>query len=171
MWISSRSLENGRVAVKTHFGCRFCTSSGGIRHGIHEEAALTLVQPLSAPDDGRNETVHMKMVGGDRRALLRFEVVGDLEGSLNLVESPEVVDISPIGALVLSQQSFPIESLQTIQLSVKGQAAPIAGKVRHVHRVIGEDGFARYLVGFELLSVPPALAEVLKSLSAENVAR
>lgn len=118
----------------------------------------------------KNETkVPVKAVGRDRRVLVRFEVVGVLEGSLDLVENYEVVDISLIGALVLSQQSLPLESLQTIQLSVKGQPTPIVGKVRHVRRVIGDDGFARYLVGFELLSVPPSFAELIKGLSGENV--
>jgi c-di-GMP-binding flagellar brake protein YcgR len=99
------------------------------------------------------------MTLGDRRSRVRLEVVGTLWATLDVREPTRLVNISRGGALITSSVPIPLESVQPLQLSLEGQAVTVDARVRHIRRVSGQDQPARYLIGVEFLSIPPALAK------------
>ena len=99
------------------------------------------------------------MALGDRRSHLRLEVVGALWATLELTEPTRLVNISRDGALIASSVPLLPESVQPLQLRLEGRDFTVDARVRHVRRVSGPDQPARYLVGVEFVSIPPALAQ------------
>lgn len=99
----------------------------------------------------------------DRRASLRFEIVGRLRGSLATAQPGRVHDVSPGGALVEMSYPLSVDSQQAVQLSHRGHVSSLDVRVRHVRPAI-EPG--RYLVGLEFLSPQQVVDEAL-GLGAE----
>ena len=97
---------------------------------------------------------------GDRRARVRFEVVGTLWGTLELHESSRIVDISRSGVLVESLLALPPDSVQLVRLKIGGEEVRVDGRVRHLRRITDEN-HAAYLIGLEFLSPPaPVVASI-----------
>lgn len=99
---------------------------------------------------------------GDRRGRPRFEIVGQLWGSLETVHPLRTHDVSRGGALVESKVSLPLESIQRFRVGFEGVVANILARVCHVRPggLPGEQ--ISYLVGLEFVEVPPGFAEHLE---------
>jgi hypothetical protein len=101
---------------------------------------------------------------GDRRLLLRFEVVGSLHGTLELSEPARVLNLSTGGALIRTALLLRVGSVQTIHLNVAGRTTRVAGLVRRLTPIESEAGQAAYSVGLEFVSPSPAAAASLEEL-------
>lgn len=99
----------------------------------------------------------MKRRLGDRRGRPRFEIVGDLWGTLDTVLGMPLLDVGKGGALVQSSVPLSPESVHHIAVSCDGQQTPARVQVRHVRQVSGADGRDYFLIGLEFLSMPSAL--------------
>lgn len=99
----------------------------------------------------------MKRRLGDRRGRPRFEIVGDLWGTLDTVISMPLLNVGHGGALVESSVPLAPESVHHVALSCDGQQTPTSVQVRHVRPVTGTDGVQHFLIGFSFLSMPAAL--------------
>jgi hypothetical protein len=104
---------------------------------------------------------------GDRRARVRFEVLGTLRGTLELTESARIVNISAQGALIESAAKVALGSLQELQLTLDGHLARVAARVCRLEQASGQSGSPLYLIGLEFLSPPSALVESIKMLAGE----
>jgi hypothetical protein len=100
---------------------------------------------------------------GDRRSRPRLEVVGLLWGALDILEPARVVDISRGGVLIESPVAVPPGSEQLIQLSLDGQRIRVDVRACHMRQAISRTGTGvHYLIGYEFVSPPAALAEALE---------
>jgi len=94
---------------------------------------------------------------GDRRGSVRLEVVGTLWAGFEIGEAVELLNISEGGALVAVRTPPPLDSIQSIHLTVEGRDIRKMARVRHVRRreAVAE---LQYLVGLEFVGEPPDLA-------------
>lgn len=99
----------------------------------------------------------MKRRLADRRGRPRFEIVGDLWGTLETVMGMPLVDISHGGALVQSALTLPTESVHSVTVNCDGQPTPASVRVRHVRPAIDSDGRESFFIGVEFLSMTAAL--------------
>ena len=99
---------------------------------------------------------------GDRRASVRFEVVGAFWGTFAVSEAVRVHNLTPQGALIEAHQPMAIESIQSVGLMFDGQPAVTKARVRHVRVVPGQPD--RYLVGVEFLSASTPFLETVNRL-------
>ena len=100
---------------------------------------------------------------GDRRGRPRFEIVGELWGTLDTVIAMPLRNIGRGGALVESAVSLPALAVHHVAVNCGGEqtSASVRVRVRHVRSTIGVDGDDCYLIGFEFLSMPaPLLAQI-----------
>jgi hypothetical protein len=104
---------------------------------------------------------------GDRRARVRFEVLGTLRGTFELTESARVVNISAQGALIESAAKVALGSLHELQLTLNGHLARVPARVCRLEQVSGQGGSPLYLIGLEFLSPPSALADSIRMLAGE----
>ena len=113
----------------------------------------------------------MKRRIGDRRARPRFEIVGDLWGSVDVRETLTVLDIGRGGALLESGAVFapgPVEVVHAVLAAPDGESYPIAVRVRH-STFTEREGHRAYRVGVEFVDVSADLDEFLvRHLAPEN---
>ena len=102
---------------------------------------------------------------GDRRGQIRFEVLGTLRGTLELIEAARVVNISAHGALVESPARVALGSLQELLLTVEGRPTKVSARVRRLQQI--NDQRERYLVGLEFLSPPISLTESIAQIAGD----
>jgi hypothetical protein len=102
----------------------------------------------------------------DRRTRIRYEVVGVLRGTLEILQPARVLNISGDGALVETPAAMVVGSLQSIEMRLDGRYARITSRVRHV-TPIGQPPKAEYAVGLEFQSTPESLTVSLANLIAE----
>jgi hypothetical protein len=102
----------------------------------------------------------MKRRIGDRRTKPRFEIVGDLWGSVDVSASLAVVNLGRGGALLESPLPFEPESVHSVVAVTADESHRVTVRVKHS---TGGDheGNRRYLVGVEFVDVPPSLEEFL----------
>lgn len=93
----------------------------------------------------------------DRRGRPRFEIVGELWGTLETGIGMPVCDIGRGGALVQSPVALAPHSTHHVAVSCDGGHAPASVKVQHVRPMVGEDGRSCFLIGVEFLAMPPEL--------------
>ena len=80
---------------------------------------------------GAHETAANDMSSlGDRRARVRFEVVGALRGMLELPARARLLNISRTGALIESPLAFPLESSQVVYFSLAGGEVAVETRVQ-----------------------------------------
>jgi hypothetical protein len=102
----------------------------------------------------------MKRRIGDRRGKPRFEIVGDLWGSVDVSASLTVCNLGRGGALLESSVPLAPESIHAV-LVVTGDES-FAARVRvHHTRPAEQAGRRRYLIGVEFVDVTPALEAFL----------
>jgi hypothetical protein len=96
---------------------------------------------------------------GDRRSYGRLEVVGVLWGALDMFEAARIVDISTGGVCIEAPAPMPAGSEQPIQFSIGGELITVDARVCHVRPIAAADGGMHYLIGYEFISLPAALAD------------
>lgn len=99
----------------------------------------------------------MKRRLGDRRGRPRFEIVGDLWGTLDTVIGMPLLSVGRGGALVQSSVPLTPQSVHHVAVTCEGQQTPASVQVRHVRPVAAPEGGDYYLIGLEFLSMPSAL--------------
>ena len=112
----------------------------------------------------------MKRRLGDRRARPRFEIVGDLWGTIDVVVGLPLVNVGRGGALVHSSVPLATESVHQVSIDCDGQPTQTSVQVRHVRPVLGADGREQYLVGLAFLSMPAALIAQIDAWVGEGPA-
>jgi hypothetical protein len=105
----------------------------------------------------------MKRRLGDRRGRPRFEIVGDLWGTLDTVIGMPLINVGRGGALVQSSVPLTPESVHHVAVSCDGLHTPTSVQVRHVRTVAAADGRDQFLIGIEFLSMPSALLAQIDS--------
>lgn len=105
----------------------------------------------------------MKRKSGDRRGQPRFEIIGDLWGSLDIAATLTLVNLGLGGALLESPIRLPPESVHAMVAISEGETHTITARVRHCGSGAPGDRAGRpaFLVGVEFLNVSPALQEFL----------
>ena len=96
---------------------------------------------------------------GDRRIRPRFDIVGDLWGTLETVLRLPLTNISRGGAAIHSHVPLPFESVHRLAFLCDGQELSVPVKVSHVDAKVSSDGERTYVIGVEFLSVQPALLD------------
>jgi hypothetical protein len=104
----------------------------------------------------------------DRRVAARFEILGELWGSLQALEPLRICNLAPEGALVESFAPLPVGSIQPIRLVQGTQTTEVRAAVRHLSPVYLEGGGRRYRVGLEFLNVDERAAAWIGSLMDEH---
>jgi hypothetical protein len=104
----------------------------------------------------------------DRRTAARFEIVGELWGSVQALEPLRVCNLGREGALVESVAPLPVGSVQPIRLVHGSQAAELRAAVRHLSPVFIQGGERRYKVGLEFLQLEEQAAAWISLLMDEN---
>ena len=99
----------------------------------------------------------MRRKMGDRRIRPRFDIVGDLWGTLETVLRLPVKNVSRGGALIHSHVPLPSHSVHRLTFPSEGQELSVPVRVSHVDTQVSADGERTYLIGVEFLSVQPAL--------------
>jgi hypothetical protein len=101
---------------------------------------------------------------GDRRGRPRFDIVGDLLGSLETVLRLPLKNISRGGALIHSHVPLPSDSVHTLSLSADGEAFTTLIRVKRVEEVTTGDGERTFLLGVEFVAESPALLGMIEKL-------
>jgi hypothetical protein len=104
----------------------------------------------------------------DRRGVTRFEIVGELWGSAEALETLTVCNLAPEGALVESATALAVGSVQPLRLTQGSSSAELRAAVRHLSPVYLDGGEQRYRVGLEFLNVDEKAAGCIGSLMEEH---
>jgi hypothetical protein len=104
----------------------------------------------------------------DRRNATRFEIVGELWGSVQALEPLRVCNLAPEGALVESVAPLPVGSVQPVRLIQGTRATDLRAAVRHLSPVYLAGGGRRYKVGLEFLNVDEDAARSIGILMDEH---
>jgi hypothetical protein len=104
----------------------------------------------------------------DRRGATRFEIVGELWGSVQALEQLRVCNLAAEGALIESIAPLPVGSVQPIRLVQGTQTTEVRAAVRHVSPVYLAGGGRRYLVGLEFLKIDEQTATSIGALMEEH---
>lgn len=104
----------------------------------------------------------MRRMIGDRRQKPRFDIVGELSGTLDAAVLMPIRDVGRGGAQVESSVQLPPGSLHWTTFSGDGVDTAVQVRVRHVRPVVASTGEQRYLLGIEFLSPSPVLLELVE---------
>lgn len=104
----------------------------------------------------------MRRRQADRRTRPRFEVIGDLWGTVETTVRLPLRNVALNGVLLESQVLLAVDSVHRISWDVDGHEVSAEVRVRHVRPVEGADGDRTYLVGVEFVTPSPLLAEQLR---------
>jgi len=88
---------------------------------------------------------------GDRRGDLRFEIIGQLWGSLETAEPLPLRNVGRGGALVESRLPLAPESVHDVRLAYDARTTTIQARVCHVTPIVSPSGTERYLIGLEFM--------------------
>jgi len=102
----------------------------------------------------------MKRRIGDRRVNPRFEIVGDLWGSVDVSASLGVVNLGRGGALLESPVPFAPESVHSVVAVTHEESHEVALRVRHC-TAGHQHGRPTYLIGVEFVEVSKELDDFL----------
>ena len=109
----------------------------------------------------------MKRRIGDRRSKARFEIVGDLWGSLDAKATLTVRNLGSHGALLESPVALPPDSMHWVTAVIDGHAELLRVLVRYSVR--NESGSTPgYLTGVEFVSVTPRPGVIRAQLSPQG---
>jgi hypothetical protein len=108
-------------------------------------------------DARQGDSVRRKL--GDRRIGPRFDIVGDLWGTLESVLHLPVRNVGRGGALIHSQVPLSSGSVHRLTLETAGAALTAQVRVQRVEARSSRDGERTYLIGLEFMSPHPALLE------------
>lgn len=100
----------------------------------------------------------MKRRLGDRRMRPRFEIVGELWGTLETVLRLPLKNVGIGGALFESHVPLAPESIHRLTWKCEDRETAVQVRVRHVRPIESADGERGYLIGIEFLSLNPVIA-------------
>ena len=120
-----------------------------------------------SPRSYKGDSVRRKI--GDRRIRPRFDIVGDLWGTLETVLRLPLKNVSRGGALIQSHVALPPQSVHRIALHADGQELSVPVRVSHVEQQTSADGERTYLIGVEFISAQPALAQLVDRLLVSGI--
>lgn len=98
---------------------------------------------------------------GDRRIRPRYDIVGDLWGTLETVLRLPLRNVGPGGALIESHVPLQAESVHRLSFPGDGRDSGTQVRIRHVKPTQSLDGHKTYLIGIEFLSIDPAMAGLI----------
>jgi hypothetical protein len=98
---------------------------------------------------------------GDRRGKPRFEIVGELWGTLETTTSLTVKNLGRGGALLVSPVPLAPDTVHWVTALADGHPHSVQLRVRHSTPTTGNGSGPRYLVGVEFLNVPPGVEELI----------
>lgn len=101
----------------------------------------------------------MKHRLGDRRVRPRFEIVGELWGTLEMVLQLPLRNIGIGGALLQAHVPLALESIHRLNWKSEGRETDVQVRVCHVRPVGSADGERSYLIGIEFLSLNPLIVD------------
>jgi PilZ domain len=107
---------------------------------------------------------------GDRRIRPRFDIVGDMWGTLETVLQLPLKNVSRGGALIHSHVPLPSQSVHRLAFNADGQDISVPVRVSHIDTQISADGERTYLIGVEFLSAQPALLQLIDQLAMHGPA-
>lgn len=99
---------------------------------------------------------------GDRRIRPRFDIVGELWGTLETVLRLPMKNVSRGGALIHSPVPLSADSVHSLALHAEGQAHSVQVRVSHVDTHVSREGHRSYLIGVQFLSAHPALVQLIE---------
>jgi hypothetical protein len=102
---------------------------------------------------------------GDRRSELRFEIIGQLWGSLEVTEQLPLRNVGRGGALVEASQPLSADTLHGVRLMIGSQPSDVEVRVCHVTPVKEAAG-DRYLIGLEFLNPGASTLEQIDRIVA-----
>jgi PilZ domain-containing protein len=102
----------------------------------------------------------------ERRSARRFEIVGQLWGTLEWSERWPLRNIGHGGMLVEGRRPLPIDELHGLSLSPSSPTAAIRARVCHSSRVEGDEAARPYLIGFEFVDLERDGADQIDALIA-----
>ena len=105
---------------------------------------------------------------GDRRNRPRFEIVGELYGTLETVLQLPLRNVGLGGALFESHVALAPESIHRLAWKCEDRDTAVQVRVRHVSATTSRDGERCYLVGIEFLSLNPVIVEQIQKWLAES---
>ncbi len=108
---------------------------------------------------------------GDRRSDLRFEIIGQLWGSLEAVEPLPLRNVGRGGALVESRLPLAADTVHGVRLAYNARTSTLQARVRHVTPIVSPLGTERYLIGLEFLEPEEAALEQIDTLVAASGGR
>jgi hypothetical protein len=94
---------------------------------------------------------------GDRRVRPRFEIVGELWGTLETVLRLPLKNVGIGGALFESQVPLAAESIHRLTWKCDDRETAVQVRIRHVRPVESVHGERSYLIGIEFLSLNPVI--------------
>ena len=94
----------------------------------------------------------------DRRARPRFEIVGQMPGTVETAFRLVLCDVSAEGVLVKSSTPLPLNSEHRATLRWQNEDVPACVRVRHVRRE-SDSARAAYLLGLEFVTISPELQQ------------
>src|SRR3954465_15357321 len=115
---------------------------------------------------GEGDSVRRKM--GDRRIRPRFDIVGDLWGTLETVLTLPLKNVSRGGALIHSHVPLPSQSVHRLAFHSDGQELSVPVRVSHVDAQVSGYVVGTYLIWIDFLSMQPALLELVERLMAPS---
>jgi hypothetical protein len=105
---------------------------------------------------------------GDRRLRPRFDVVGQLAGTLDASISMGLRDVGRGGAQVESAVQLVSGSVHRAMFTCDGIEAAVQVVVRHVKPIFSSSGEQRFLIGVEFISPSPAVLEIIERWLAQH---
>ena len=110
----------------------------------------------------------MKRRIGDRRGKPRFEIVGDLWGSLDTSTSLTLKNLGRGGALLDSPLPLAPDSVHWVTALANGESHAVQLRVCH-STTTGSGEHPRYLVGVEFLKLSPGLEDfIVRQVVVDN---
>ena len=107
---------------------------------------------------------------GDRRAHLRFEVMGLLSASLLSTETLRILNLGASGALVEGALPLPPNAEYRMQLVLDSHVSEATVKIRRVAEIGRDTGAARYRIGLEFLALSREAEEAINLILAAGPA-
>ncbi len=102
---------------------------------------------------------------GDRRQAVRYEIIGELWGTVTTTQSLPLVNLSGGGVLIETTRPLPVGSLQRSRLAFEfGGSDVVEAVVKHVKP--GTAG--RYLVGMEFVDLSDAARDRINAFIAAS---
>ena len=116
-----------------------------------------------------DEVATMKRRIGDRRGKPRFEIVGDLWGSIDTTTSLTLKNLGRGGALLESPLPLAPDSVHWVTALADGASHAVQMRVRHSTTTGARGETPRYLIGVEFLKLSPGLEDfIVRQVGVDN---